>query len=85
VSVGHLARLLEEAGIATVIIAAAAFRPRMDIMNLPRLLLTPHLMGRPLGRAGDADQQRAVILAAFDLLENAAAGGIVSYQPKSRT
>jgi hypothetical protein len=77
VSVGHLARLLEDAGVSTVIVAAAAFRPRMDIMNLPRLLLTPHLMGRPLGLAGDAAQQRAVLLAAFDLLETAKAGGTV--------
>lgn len=76
-SVGHLARLLEEAGIATVIVAVAAFRPRMDIMNLPRLLLTPHLMGRPLGLAGDAEQQSAVLRAALNLLETAKAGGMV--------
>lgn len=76
-SVGHLARLLETAGIATVIVAAQAFRPRMEIMALPRLLLTPHLMGRPLGLAGDAEGQRAVLEAAFILLETATTGGTV--------
>jgi len=73
--VGHFARLLESAGIATVIVAAAAFRPRMEPMNLPRLLLTPHLMGRPLGLPGDLQTQRAILQAAFDLLEAAPAGG----------
>jgi hypothetical protein len=77
VSVGHLARLLEKAGVSTVIVAAAAFRPRMDVMMLPRLLLTPHLMGRPLGLAGDAIKQRSVIQAALNLLEDAPAGGTV--------
>jgi len=77
VSVGHAARLLEAAGIATVIVAVRAFRPRMEPMNLPRLLLTPHLMGRPLGLTGDTETQRTVLRAAFDLLENATVGGMV--------
>ena len=76
-SVGHVARLLEAAGIATVIVAAAAFRPRMECMALPRLLLTPHLMGRPLGLVGDAAGQRRVLEAAFELLERAKVGGTV--------
>ena len=76
-SVGHVARLLEAAGIPTVIAAAKAFRPRMAIMQLPRLLLTPHLIGRPLGLVGDIARQREVLLAAFDLLETAIKGGTV--------
>ncbi len=76
-SVGHVARLLEAAGIPTVIVAAKAFRPRMEPMNLPRLLLTPHLMGRPLGLARDAETQRTVLRAAFNLLETATAGGTI--------
>jgi len=67
--VGHVARLLEEAGIATVIIAAEAFKDRLDAMRPPRLLTTPHWMGRPLGRPGAAATQRATLLAALDLLE----------------
>jgi len=56
---------------------AKAFRPRMEIMQLPRLLLTPHLIGRPLGLAGDVERQREVLLAAFELLETASKGGTV--------
>jgi len=77
VSVGHVARLLEEAGISTVIIAARAFRPRLEVMTLPRLLLTPHLMGRPLGPPGDCERQRATILAALALLESATEAGTI--------
>jgi hypothetical protein len=66
--------LLESAGISTVVIAAKAFRPRMEPMSLPRLLLTPHLMGRPLGLAGDTQTQRAVLRAAFDILKTAVVG-----------
>jgi len=84
VSVGHAARLLEAAGIPTVIVAVRAFRPRMEPMNLPRLLLTPNLMGRPLGLAGDAKGQHLVLSAAFDLLEMATGGGtIIEFLEKS--
>ena len=82
-SVGHVARLLESAGIPTVIVATETFRPRIEPMSLPRLLLTPHLMGRPLGLAGDVQTQRAVLRAAFDLLESASVGGtIIKYSEK---
>ena len=85
-SVGHLARLLEEAGTPTVIIAVRAFRPRMEPMRLPRLLLTPNLMGRPVGAPGDQARQLATIRAALDVLESAETGGTVvelpgRYQP----
>ena len=74
-SVGHVARLLEAAGIATVVIAVRAFRPRLEVMTLPRVMLTPHLMGRPLGAPGDREEQRAIVLAALNLLEKAEQGG----------
>ncbi len=70
-SVGHVARLLEEVGISTVIIAAQAFSFRMEKMMLPRMVMTPHPMGRPLGAPGDGTRQRDCILAALALLENA--------------
>lgn len=78
---GHVARLLEAQGIATVVIAVAAFRERLEAMSLPRLVITPHLMGRPLGMPGDAARQRAVLLAALALLENAAQGKAVTVMP----
>ncbi len=83
-SVGHIARLLEEAGIATVVIAARPFKPRLIPMSLPRLLLTPHPMGRVLGAAGDVERQREVLLAALELLENAEAGQVVEMSGRYR-
>lgn len=62
---------------ATVVIAVAAFRDRLEAMSLPRLVVTPHLMGRPLGMPGRRDQQRAALMAALDLLENAGQGKTV--------
>jgi hypothetical protein len=72
--VGHVARLLEEAGTPTVIVACAAFRPRLEAMALPRLVLTPFPMGRPVGAPGDAAGQRETLLAALDLLASARGG-----------
>ena len=76
-SVGHVARLLEEAGIATVIIASRAFEKRMRMMTLPRVLLTPYLIGRPVGPPGDRNRQRVTVMAALDLLDNARQTGTV--------
>jgi hypothetical protein len=77
---------LEEGGIATVVVAIRAFRDRLKAMRLPRTVITPHPMGRPLGAPGDAERQRAVIRAALALLESAdRAGSLVelgdAYQP----
>jgi len=81
VSVGHVARLLEESGIATVVVGIAAFEERMAAMHLPRLLTTPQLMGRPLGAPGDVDRQRAILRAALDRLETAERSGTVVRMP----
>ncbi len=85
---GHLARLLEEAGLPTVIIAIRAFRDRLAGMRVPRLLTTPHPLGRPLGAPGDAATQRAVLTAALALLDKASASTTIedfagSYRPGS--
>ena len=69
--------MLEAGGIATVVIAVAAFRDRLQAMSLPRLVLTPHLMGRPVGMPGDQARQRATLLAALELLEQATHGKTV--------
>jgi len=81
VSVGHIARLLEASGIATVIIGIRAFRPSLEAMTSPRALITPHLMGRTLGAPGDRDRQRAVVAAALDLLETASQPGTLAELP----
>ena len=87
-SVGHVARLMEEAGIPTVIIAVKAFETRMRMMSLPRAVLTPHPMGRPLGPPGDRKRQRDVLLMALNLLETADKNGTIvefegPYMPKT--
>jgi hypothetical protein len=76
-SVGHLARLLEAAGIPTVMIGIRAFRVRLAAMKVPRLLLTPNLLGRTLGAPYDRAQQRAVLLAALKLFEEANGDGTI--------
>jgi hypothetical protein len=43
-------------------------------MSIPRLVLTPELMGKTLGRPGDKKIQRAYLMAGLDLLENASEG-----------
>jgi hypothetical protein len=62
---------------ATVIIAIRAFRHRMKAMALPRVVVTPHPLGRPLGAPRDRARQRATILAALDLLEGAKQAGAI--------
>ena len=64
-----------------MIVAVRAFRPRLEAMALPRVLITPHLMGRPLGLPGDAEGQRETILAALELLERAERGGTMLELP----
>lgn len=78
---GHVARLLEAAGIATVIVAARAFEPRLKAMRLPRVLLTPHLMGRPIGPPLNRTRQRETLLAALQLLEQAGQAETIRYLP----
>jgi hypothetical protein len=47
----------------------------MEELGVPRTLVTPHLMGRTIGPVGDRERQRAVVVAALDLLESASEAG----------
>ncbi len=76
-SVGHVARAIEEAGIPTVIAMAKAFRPRLEAMRAPRVLVTRHIMGRPLGAPHDEERQREVLRDALTLLAEAKQNGSV--------
>ena len=76
-SVGHVARLLEAAGIPTVMIASEAFAGRVVPMSVPRLVLTPQPLGRPLGAPGDRNRQRFILGEAKRLLETATEGASV--------
>ncbi len=46
-------------------------------MRLPRVLVTPHPLGRTLGAPCDDEGQRKTILRALDLLEEAAETGTI--------
>ena len=74
-SVGHLAREIEKAGIPTVCVFVKAFQPIAESMGVPRVVITRHPLGRPLGPPGDRNRQRAVVEAALGLLASASAGG----------
>ena len=63
---------IEAVGIPTVTVYVEAFLPTAQLLKPPRVLLTPHIMGRPLGFPHDHKTQRAIILAALRLLESVA-------------
>ena len=81
---GHLARRFEADGIATVIIAAEPFHVRLEAMTLPRLLLTPHVIGRVLGAPGDRARQTEVLMQALALLEQPARLATVRFPDEYR-
>jgi hypothetical protein len=82
VTVGHVARAIEAIGIPTVCIYIEAFRPTAQLLKPARTLITPHLMGRPLGLPHHREQQMAVILSALRLLETAhQAPTLVTFTP----
>ena len=76
-SVGHIARLLEENQIPTIIVASKVFEKQLKAMHLPRVLLTPYMAGRPLGRPFDITAQKDIILKGLDLLAKANENGTV--------
>jgi hypothetical protein len=57
------------------VIGTRAFRDRLAAMRLPRTVITPHLLGRPLGAPGDTAMQRKILLSALDFLEEAGTSG----------
>lgn len=78
-SVGHVARAFEESGIPTVIIAVQPFVKRLEVMSLPRVLITDNLIGRVLGAANDTAYQLKVLKKAIALLSSADKNGVVEY------
>ncbi len=83
VSVGHVARAIEAAGIPTVVAMSRVFLERVQPMRLPRVVVTRHLMARPLGAPHDAERQTSVIRAALGLLESATANGALLELPEA--
>jgi hypothetical protein len=71
VSVGHVSRAIEEAGIPTSAIFVRAFAHVAEEMKLARVIVTRHPVGRPLGAAGDHSRHRRVAIAALELFDSA--------------
>ena len=80
-SVGHVARAVEESGIPTVAVYVSPFRFVAEDMNLPRTLVTRHPFGRPIGPAGRPERHHDVVFAALDVLESAEHGGTIVEMP----
>jgi hypothetical protein len=81
-SVGLVARALETEGIPTVSVFVRAFRHKAVELQVPRVLVTPHLMGRTVGPVGDVGRQRDVTSAALRLLRDAEGPAtLVDYLP----
>ena len=64
-----------------MVIALATFAGRLAPMKVPRLLLTPFLMGRPLGAPHDEERQLDVLRMGLDLLETAVAAPTLVHYP----
>ncbi len=71
---GHIARTFESAGIPTITFGVRAFKNRMVPMSIPRLVITPELLGKTLGRPHDVSTQLKYLKSGLDLLENASEG-----------
>jgi D-proline reductase (dithiol) PrdB len=77
--VGLVARVIETAGIPTVVVnLMPAYQPTV---GMPRVAAIAHPFGRPFGAVGDADTQRAVVRAALHVLEAATVPGAVATLP----
>jgi D-proline reductase (dithiol) PrdB len=77
--VGLVARVIEEAGISTVVLSMMpAYQPSV---GAPRIAAIAHPFGRPFGGVGDADTQRDVLRAALRVLATAETPGQVVHLP----
>ena len=72
---GLIARAIEERGIPTVCVVMN--RDITDNVKTPRALFVRFPYGAPLGPAGNAAVQEAVVRAALELLVNAAQPGVI--------
>lgn len=76
---GLVARRVEELGVSTVCINLLWTMQR--IVGMPRVAAVEHPFGRPYGDVGDADTQRAVLLAALEVAERTSEAGAVTHLP----
>ena len=69
VSVGHVQRAVESVGVPATSVFVRSFGHIPELMGLSRAVITNHPLGRPLGRPGDSERQRAVVRRALGLLD----------------
>ena len=74
-----LAQMLESRGLPTTVLALVL--PQVEKTRLPRALMTPFLLGRPVGEPNDAGFQRRVLLQALSLLERTDGPVILEHFP----
>ncbi len=80
---GHVARVFEKAGLATVVIGVAPHRDRLAAMSLARSIITPYPMGRNFGAPHDVERQTETLSAALDLFDSAVEVGALVDLPGS--
>jgi D-proline reductase (dithiol) PrdB len=71
--VGLVARVVEEAGIPTVLVSTG--RDLSAQVRAPRTVFVNFPMGNPFGRPFDVARQRAILLDALHALESVDVGG----------
>ncbi|MBI4497030.1 MAG: hypothetical protein HY689_03905 [Chloroflexi bacterium] len=76
---GLVARVLEEHGIATVVVNLNRQQP--ERIRPPRCLLLRYPYGRPFGQPHDVDQQRVLVEDALHLLLTATEPGTIVEMP----
>ena len=70
-TVSLVARALEEAGIATVIVGSA--QDIVETVGVPRFVFVDYPLGNPTGRPDNVEEQRYTVGAALELLTAAVA------------
>lgn len=76
---GLAQREVERAGIATI--ALSTIPDLTSAVGVPRLAAIEHPFGQTMGKPGDKDGQRAVLLAALEALETMQVPGSVTHLP----
>jgi len=77
--VGLAQREIERAGITTIALSNIADLTMAT--SVPRLAAIEHPFGQTMGRPGDKDTQRAVLLAALEALEEMRMPGSIKHLP----
>jgi hypothetical protein len=75
-----MAHMLEERGLPTTVLALVL--PQVEKTRPPRAVITPFMLGRPLGEPNDPVFQRRVLMQALNLLERTDGPVILEHFPE---